>query len=110
MQEKDKCAFVDNEHDLDEMLKARGRLVALIFASWCPYCAKFLPVFERHAGKEGLSFLAIKDDQERMMDRYSVEVVPTVLFFENGKVSKRLAGARGIGLSEKQLTDFIVGC
>jgi hypothetical protein len=36
-----------------------------------------------------------------------VDVVPTVLVFEKGKVKKRLDGAAGIGLSEKQLLDFV---
>ena len=41
-----------------------------------------------------------------MADKYSVEVIPTVLFFENGAVVKRLDGILGVGLSEKQLSEF----
>jgi hypothetical protein len=39
-----------------------------------------------------------------------LEEVPTALFFEKGKVVKRLDGALGAGLNEKQLTDFIHVC
>jgi thioredoxin 1 len=106
----DTYVLVDNEHGLDEMLKAKERVIALFYASWCPFCVKFRPVFERRAESGGLSFLVVKDDQETMGDRYSVEVVPTVLFFEKGKVSKRLDGFLGVGLNEKQLTDFIHTC
>ncbi len=110
MQTNAKCLRVDNEQDLNAILKTEERLVGLFFASWCPYCAKFLPVFERNAGGAGLHFLAVKDDQERMMDRFGIAVVPTVLFFEKGTVSKRLDGSPGVGLNESQLADFIINC
>jgi hypothetical protein len=45
-----------------------------------------------------------------MGGRYEVEVFPTVLFFENGAVSKRLDGIPGVGLTEKHLVDFIAAC
>jgi hypothetical protein len=35
------------------------------------------------------------------LNKYSVEVVPTVLLFKNGKVSKRLDGVLGKGLTER---------
>jgi hypothetical protein len=39
-----------------------------------------------------------------------VKIYPTMLFFENGVVSKRLDGVLGIGLDEKQLVEFISSC
>ena len=90
MNAKDKCALVDNEHDLEEIVKANHKVIALLYASWCPFCARFLPLFERHAAGEGRKFLLIRDDRESMADKYGVEVVPTLLFFENGAISKRL--------------------
>ena len=110
MKMTDTCVRVDNENGLNGLLKAKERAIALFYASWCPFCVKFLPVFESRAESEGVSFLAIKDDQETMGDRYSVEVLPTVLFFEKGKVAKRLDGVLGVGLNERQLTDFIHAC
>ena len=40
-------------------------------------------------------------------DNYDIEAVPTVIFFEKGKVSRRLDGRFGIGLSEKQLVVWL---
>lgn len=110
MKRADQCVMVDDQRGLNDMLKSRERVIALFYASWCPFCASFLPVFERYAAGEGLTFLAVKDDQESMGDAYSVEIVPTALFFEKGKVSGRLDGVPGVGLNEKQLTDFIRAC
>ncbi|OHE21732.1 MAG: hypothetical protein A2X95_00380 [Syntrophobacterales bacterium GWF2_56_9] len=110
MNTKDKCALVDNEHDLEEIVKANDKVIALLYASWCPFCARFLPLFERHAAGEERKFLLIRDDRESMADKYGVEVVPTLLFFENGAISKRLEGVPGVGITEKQRADFIDAC
>ena len=104
------CALVNNNHDLIEILRATDRVIALFHASWCPFCVRFLPVFKKHAEGEGRHFVIVQDDQEAMADRYSVKVYPTVLFFENGVVSKRLDGILGVGLDEKQLAKFVNLC
>jgi thioredoxin 1 len=110
MNTKDKIALVDNEHELEKILTAKNRVIALCYASWCPYCARLLPIFEKRAEGEGRNFLLVRDDQESMGDKYAVKVVPTVLFFEKGEVSKRLDGVPGVGITEKQLVDFIAVC
>jgi thiol-disulfide isomerase/thioredoxin len=102
----DNCIQVDNEQELNRILMAGERVIALIYATWCPFCIMFLPVFRRYAqGKP--NFVLVRDDQEIFADQYQVDVVPTILFFENGKVTKRLDGILGIGLNERQLTAFI---
>jgi thioredoxin 1 len=105
-----KCTLVNNNHDLIEILKATNRVIVLFYASWCPFCVTFLPIFKKHAEGEGRHFVSVQDDQETIADQYSVKVFPTVLFFENGVVSKRLDGVLGVGLNEKQLTEFINSC
>ena len=110
MKTTEKCDLVDNERGLNEALTANERVIVLFYASWCPFCVDFLPVFQKCAEGEGLGFLVVQDDQEALGDRYAVEVVPTVLFFRNGKVARRLDGTLGVGLNEKQLTKFIQTC
>ena len=105
-----KCALVNNNHDLIEILRAADRVIALFYASWCPFCVRFLPIFKKHAEGEGRHFVSVQDDQETIADQYSVKVYPTVLFFEKGVVSKRLDGVSGIGLDEKQLVEFVGLC
>lgn len=104
------CTLVDNNKELTKIVKATDRVIALFHASWCPYCIRFLPIFEKHAENEGRHFVSVQDDQETMADQYSVKIFPTVLLFENGVVSKRLDGTPGSGLNEKQLSEFINLC
>jgi thioredoxin 1 len=110
MKRTERCVLVDDERGLNETLKATERAIVLFYFSWCPFCRDFLPVFRKCAEGEGLGFLVVQDDQETLGDRYAVKVVPTVLFFRNGKVAKRLDGTPGVGLNEKQLTTFIQAC
>ena len=108
MNSGDKIVLIDNEHDLDKILKTNDRVIALVYASWCPFCRNFLPIFQRHAQEEQPYFLCVQDDGESIGDKYSIDVFPTVLFFEKGSISKRLDGEQGVGLSEKQLAEFVM--
>jgi len=110
MDSKHPCTQVNNENDLMEILRAEERVIALFYASWCPFCKKFLPIFIRNAEGERRQFLSVQDDQESMADTYSVNIYPTVLFFEKGVVSRRLDGIPGIGLQERDLIEFVRTC
>ncbi|MBN1615174.1 MAG: hypothetical protein JW950_11970, partial [Deltaproteobacteria bacterium] len=77
---------------------------------WCPFCTRFLPVFMKQTEQARRPFVLVKDDQEAMAGVYSVMIYPTVLFFENGAVAKRLVAAPHVGLDEKQLTEFLGQC
>jgi hypothetical protein len=45
----------------------------------------------------------LDDYDNPLWDEYSIEAVPTLIFFAKGKVSRRLDGKSGAGLNEKQL-------
>lgn len=85
--------------------------MVLFYASWCPYSRMFLPVFEKAAESNEESYARILvDDHQDLANAYEVAVYPTVLFFENGKLSQRLDGTAGIGLKDGQLRTFAVLC
>lgn len=106
----EKYALAANENELDALLTAHEKVFVLIYATWCPFCMRFLPIFKRHAQSTSareIKFLLIQDNEERVADKYQVEVVPAVILFEKGKVLYRLDSVPGVGLNEKQLDDFI---
>jgi len=110
MKTTERCVLVDNEQVLKDTLKANERVVALFYASWCPFCKKFLPIFMRNAEGEGRDFLSVQDDGETLADKYSVKIFPTVLYFEKGIVLKRLDGIPGVGIQEQHLAEFVRTC
>lgn len=101
---------IETESDLDVVLKC-PRVVVLFYASWCPHSRRFLPIFENYALGNDQQFCRVMTDQvSKCEDTYDIEVVPTVIFFENGRAVKRLDGVLGRGLTEGQLDSFIHSC
>lgn len=99
---------INLEYDLEKVLKSKNKLFVLFYASWCPFSQRFLPVFKKYSRTNPEScFEVITDDKASLCEKYGVDVVPTVLIFEKGQLTKRLDGRAGMGLTEKQLLDFV---
>jgi len=97
--------------ELREITRSGDGVFVLFYAPWCPFSLAFLPVFEKHAAGRDADFVRVLlDGNEPLFDEHGIEVYPTVLFFKDGKVSKRLDGKHLVGLREKQLADLIVSC
>jgi len=97
--------------ELREILKSEGRVFVLFYAAWCPFSMAFLPVYEKYAdGREKEFVRIVLDGNEDLFNEHSINVYPTVLFFENGRVARRLDGKHLAGLKEKQLTELIASC
>ena len=97
---------VDNKQDLNSQLKMNEKVLALFYASWCPYCMRFVPVFDKKVVNFSFGSVihVLLDDYDNpLWDEYSIEAIPTLIFFEKGKVCRRLDGKFGVGLNEKQL-------
>jgi thioredoxin 1 len=101
---------VCNKSDLESQLQKSKRILALFYASWCPFCRSFLPVFERSSSEQGVNLvLLVKVDEHDnpLWDEYSIEAVPTVILFNEGNICKRLDARLGCGLSEQQLKQWL---
>lgn len=102
---------IKSEAEFGAEIKDAGGRVALFYSPWCPFCTSFMPVFDGRAKAGGGVFLKVStDDLPALEDRFSVEVVPTVLFFKAGKLSRRLDGALGRGLNAEDLDAFLAAC
>ena len=103
---------VDNQQELRQLLERNKKVLVLFYASWCPYCMSFVPGFDKKVfnfNSGSVIHVLIDDYDNPLWDDYDIEAVPTVIFFEKGKVSKRLDGKFGVGLSEKQLKVWLEG-
>ena len=99
---------VDVEFELEGALRDKSRVFVLFYASWCPFSQRFLPVFEKQEKANPQICMRVKiDDKVKLREKYEVDVVPTVLLFESGTVTKRLDGEPGAGLNEKQLKNLM---
>ncbi len=101
---------VDNDEELNAVLKKTEKILVLFYASWCPYCVHFVPLFDKKIVEfnfEKVIHVLLDDYNNPLWDDYDIEAVPTIIFFENGKVSKRLDGKSGLGLNQKQLNVWL---
>jgi len=101
---------VYTKQDLNAELKKNKTVLALFYASWCPYCTRFVPTFDKKAASLGVKnviHVLLDDYDNPLWDDYDIPAVPTIIFFEDGKVSKRLDGQLCNGLSEGQFKTWI---
>lgn len=85
-------------------LRAPGLVVVGFLADWCPYCVRFLPELARLLD-EGRAVVCadLSDEDDPLWERFSIEIVPTVLVFRDGREVFRASGVAGVGLSSTDL-------
>jgi thiol-disulfide isomerase/thioredoxin len=96
-----------NPASLKEQLSGDGKTAVLFVTSMCPFCRRFRPIFEQFAKNRAKEFdflTVILDDQDNpLWEEYRIEVVPTAVLFQGGRVISRLDGRLGEGLSSRDL-------
>ena len=99
---------LDVEYELENALRNKEKVFVLFYASWCPFSRRFLPIFEKYSETTPQSCMRVKiDDKAKLAEKYSIDVVPTVIVFEKGTVKKRLDGESGEGLDEDQFKKLL---
>ncbi len=89
-------------------LKRPGRWGVAFLADWCPFCRAFRPRFEDLEGKveASLALADVTPEDSPLWDSFSIEVVPTVALFEDGKLVWRRDGKPMVGLGPEDLEDL----
>jgi thioredoxin 1 len=79
-----------NDNFKTEVLESTTLVVVDFFATWCSPCHLLLPTLKQldsvKIGKVNV------DENPELAINYQVAAVPTVLFFKNGKMVKRVVG------------------
>lgn len=96
-----------NPPQLDEYLSKDKKTAVLFILSYCPYCNAFKPNFESFSSecKKGCDFLeVVLDDYDNpLWEKYKIDVVPTMILFDKGKIIERCDGVGGEGLKREDL-------
>ena len=95
------------KQNFDEVIQ-QDRLTLIEFsAPWCVYCQRIAPamqqVMEENADRVAFGEINIDDDPE-LMERWQVELVPTILLFRGGKHLETLAVPQS-----KDVIDALIG-
>ncbi|KAF5792524.1 putative monodehydroascorbate reductase (NADH) [Helianthus annuus] len=91
------CHNADQWKEHFDKHKASQKLVVVDFtASWCGPCRVIAPILADYAKKfPHVAFLKVDvDEVESVAQEYSVEAMPTFLFFKNGVKVDTVVGAK----------------
>ena len=90
----------------DEVISYPDPVLLDCWAPWCGPCKMITPVLEQlakeYAGKIKIAKLNV-DKNPIISSQFSVQNIPTMLLFKNGKMVNRLVGALPKGEIEKQI-------
>ena len=85
-----------NDENLEEIIQNNTKVMLDCYAPWCGPCKMLSPVFEELSTEENqVQFCKINiDENPYVSERFDVMSIPTVLFFENGKLKNRQSGMK----------------
>jgi thiol-disulfide isomerase/thioredoxin len=105
------CELLRGAGALEEAIRRNDRFFVLFYAAWCPFSQAFLPEYLDHAEHGEPCYVRILcEDTDAHVEKYHITVYPTVLYFEKGKVVRRLDGLHLRGLSRTSLEKFVQEC
>ena len=87
------------------MAFGRSMEYTLYHATWCPFCRGFAPEFRRGL-PEGEEYL-LDDMEDPLWVELKIDVVPTVIGYENGKEVSRIEARPHIGIDSDEFKDWI---
>lgn len=86
--------ILTNENFEDEVLKCEGKILVDFWATWCGPCRMLAPELESFASSQDeVKVGKVNVDEESALAvKFGVNVIPTLLLFENGEELKRRSG------------------
>lgn len=101
---------IQTEKDFKNQLNKKGRVLALFYTSWCPFCRRFMQIFKEGTKSDlfdSVLCVNLDDYSNPLWEDYSINNVPTVILFTNGVLKNRIDSKSGIGLTKSDFTDFM---
>ena len=91
-----------------QVLEAKEPTVVLFWATWCPFCRRYKPEFDKLAAQRPWRFASVylDDESNPLWDDYAVDVVPTLALFRAGQLVDRQDGVLGYGIDRKATDAF----
>lgn len=91
-----------------QVLESAQPTVVLFWATWCPFCRRYRPEFDKLEARFPWRFASVylDDESNPLWDDYAVDVVPTIALFREGELVHRQDGILGYGIDRKATDAF----
>lgn len=79
----------------EEVLNSNKKVVVDFWATWCGPCRMLAPELEKFANDFSSQVKVGKvnvDDEMELAMQFGIEVIPTLIVFENGKAVQKISG------------------
>ena len=94
----------------NDIINGETPVLVDVFAHWCGPCKAMAPILSNLKQSMGdkLRILKLDIDKNRSIaDSYSIQAVPTLLLFKNGKMVWRASGAMPMNEQQANIERFI---
>lgn len=91
------ATFIQDEAELDLLLKNESLLVVDFTATWCGPCKMIAPFMDQLAEEYSDQIKVFKldlDSNKGIAKRFSIRSIPAVLFFKEGELKETVIGAK----------------
>lgn len=96
---------LESQKEFKDFLKENDKVLVDFYTSWCGPCKGMAPTLEEVSKElETIKFAKLNiEDVEAVAEEYEIEVVPTLVFFKDGKFVGKKEGALGKAALKKWL-------
>jgi thioredoxin 1 len=88
---------INNNNFKSEVLDAKGKVLVDFWAPWCGPCRMQTPILEKLLAAGEIKAKIVKvntDENQEIAGKYSIQSIPTLILFENGKEVERMIGTQ----------------
>lgn len=88
---------INNNNFKTEVLDAKGKVLVDFWAPWCGPCRMQSPILEKLTQSGEIKAKIVKvntDENQEIAGKYSIQSIPTLILFEDGKEVERMIGTQ----------------